>query len=67
MLNRDNMALESIKTPCIGICKLDIGGIRCIGCGRSTAHLEAWSLYTDEERQEIMDSINERQVNHGKS
>jgi uncharacterized protein len=66
MVNKDTMPLEPIKTPCIGICKLDIGGIRCIGCGRSTAHLEAWSLYTDEERQEIMDLIKERKENYGK-
>lgn len=66
MIIRDRVAVEAIKTPCIGICKLDIGGTYCIGCNRSTAHLEAWSLYTDQERQEIMDKLKERTINHGK-
>lgn len=51
------MASEPIKTPCVGICELDIGSTYCIGCRRSTAQIAAWGAMSDEEREEIMDLL----------
>ena len=45
-------------TPCVGKCKLDQNGI-CIGCGRSVQEIAEWINMTDQERQLIMDRLNE--------
>lgn len=39
-------------TPCIKVCEIQ-GGI-CKGCGRSLQQIREWSLYTYEERLQIM-------------
>ena len=45
-------------SPCVGLCKMDQGAI-CIGCGRSLQEIAKWTSMTDQERQEIMDRLNE--------
>jgi len=54
------MPLETIKTPCVGICKLDIANHHCIGCRRSEAEITAWSGMSEEERDSIMFKLSER-------
>jgi len=45
-------------TPCVGLCKMDQYAI-CIGCSRSLQEIAEWTIMTDQERQEIMDRLNE--------
>ena len=45
-------------TPCVGLCKMDQHAI-CIGCSRSLQEIAQWTIMTDQERQEIMDRLNE--------
>lgn len=49
------MALKPIKTPCIGLCRMDIGSPYCIGCGRTSSEIGSWLSYSDEQRDEVMD------------
>ena len=45
-------------TPCIGTCKIDQHEV-CIGCGRSLQEIAQWTRMTDQERQLVMDRLNE--------
>lgn len=54
------MPLESIKTPCTGICEIGVGRELCRGCGRSRTEITLWSAYSDEEREDIMLVCQER-------
>lgn len=60
------MPSETIKTPCVGICKLDEETLLCLGCKRTRREIEAWVWLTDERRDQIMENLKERQVKHGK-
>jgi predicted Fe-S protein YdhL (DUF1289 family) len=57
------MPLKPLKTPCIGICKLDIANHYCIGCRRSEAEIEDWGGMSDEDRDLIMLKLAEREEN----
>lgn len=48
------MPLESIKTPCVGICTMGEGVDLCLGCGRRIDEIMGWSWYDDESRERIM-------------
>ena len=54
------MPLESIKTPCVGICELVVPWGICKGCGRTESELEAWRGITNEERERIMTECDAR-------
>ena len=49
-------------TPCVGLCKLDQHAM-CIGCGRSLQEIADWSSMTDQERQLIIERLNEHTGN----
>jgi uncharacterized protein len=48
------MPLESIKTPCVGICELVVPWGICKGCGRTESELGAWVGMSDDERKRTM-------------
>lgn len=43
-------------SPCTNICELDEQGL-CIGCLRTVDEITDWSVYTDEEKQTVLDRI----------
>lgn len=45
-------------TPCIKICKLSKG--RCAGCGRTADQIAQWIYFTDDQRQKIIQELNEK-------
>jgi uncharacterized protein len=45
-------------TPCVGKCQMDQHDV-CIGCGRSLQEIARWTSMTDQERQLIVDRLNE--------
>lgn len=48
------MPLESLKTPCIGLCKMSDGWGICLGCGRRIEEIMGWVYMTDQERETII-------------
>jgi predicted Fe-S protein YdhL (DUF1289 family) len=44
-------------SPCVRLCTLNLDGSLCVGCGRTLAEIGAWSGYSDEERQAIMNKL----------
>ena len=44
-----------MKSPCVKICKL-IDSV-CIGGGRTQDQIREWTIYTDEQREEIIKEI----------
>jgi uncharacterized protein len=61
------MALEPIKTPCVGICEIDIGSQLCRGCRRSKAEIGAWIAMSNEEREDLMDLLHFRSIENGEN
>jgi uncharacterized protein len=53
------MANNSIKSPCINICCLNINNI-CSGCYRSLEEIAQWSGASDSEKKTILDRTLER-------
>jgi predicted Fe-S protein YdhL (DUF1289 family) len=54
------MPLESIKTPCIGVCRMDEWVGICVGCGRSRIEIGAWAMMSDSDRDAAMQVAEDR-------
>lgn len=60
-----------IKTPCVSICILEEGDSDdskddyCIGCFRTVREIQNWNRYTDDERDQIMAKLPEREETLG--
>ena len=48
-----------VISPCINICKLDENKI-CIGCYRTLDEIANWTKYTDKEKQNIINQVQNR-------
>ena len=46
---------SQIKSPCIKVCTLENGV--CIGCKRTQDQIREWLIYSDEERNLIMKTL----------
>jgi len=46
-----------VESPCKYICTLEDGV--CIGCHRTKEEISKWSKMTDEEKQKVLDRINQ--------
>jgi len=46
-----DMCQETIKTPCVGICRYDEYLGMCVGCGRTRFEITAWADMTDKQRE----------------
>ena len=51
--------MEHVKSPCIKICKMDANGV-CFGCRRTKKEIGDWGLYTNEQKQTIIDQLSSR-------
>lgn len=49
--------MNAIQSPCTLVCTIDDKTGLCFGCGRSQAEIGAWSLYSHDQRQTIMDAL----------
>ena len=47
--------MSMIETPCVSICRQENGS--CIGCGRTMEEITQWMNYTDEQRRQIMERL----------
>ncbi len=43
-----------MESPCILVCSIDMVTGYCFGCGRTRDEIGGWTLYTSDERREIM-------------
>lgn len=46
-----------MESPCTLVCSIDMETGWCYGCGRSRDEIGAWSLYTDQQRRDIMQTL----------
>jgi predicted Fe-S protein YdhL (DUF1289 family) len=51
--------MAEVKSPCIQICRQDSNGV-CFGCRRTTEEIGNWSLYTNEQKEEVLKKANNR-------
>ncbi|MBL8378391.1 MAG: DUF1289 domain-containing protein [Burkholderiales bacterium] len=49
-----------VASPCIGICRLDEGGAKCVGCLRTLEEIAAWSRMDDAARKQVWAAIRRR-------
>lgn len=52
--------LIDIPSPCIGVCRLDPAGNRCIGCMRSKDEIAIWPTADEKTRLSILQKLRER-------
>ena len=46
----------SVANPCINICRMDLAGKYCQGCGRTPVEIGLWDQMTEPKRAEVMAS-----------
>ena len=46
--------MDNIRSPCIGICQLDVSMNVCVGCFRTRQEVAMWSDVSDDEKKEIL-------------
>jgi predicted Fe-S protein YdhL (DUF1289 family) len=51
------MSKKKIKSPCIGICKIDKDSGLCKGCLRSKQEIKNWKTLAKSERRAIIEAI----------
>ncbi|MRT91872.1 DUF1289 domain-containing protein [Ancylomarina sp. 16SWW S1-10-2] len=51
--------MEDVKSPCIQICRADSNGV-CFGCRRTNEEIGDWSLYTNEQKKEVIEKASKR-------
>jgi predicted Fe-S protein YdhL (DUF1289 family) len=50
-------ASPAVADPCLNICRLDLAGKYCQGCGRTPLEIGRWSRMTDAQRAEVMAAL----------
>jgi predicted Fe-S protein YdhL (DUF1289 family) len=51
-----------MKSPCIKICQIDPATKHCSGCFRTIKEIATWSRLTEQERDDIMEEIDNRRL-----
>lgn len=62
-MNKEDLNLadfEPIDSPCVLVCSVDKESDRCFGCGRTRDEIARWTLYTKNERDEVLALLPER-------
>ena len=52
--------MSVVRSPCVNICALDENDI-CVGCYRSGDEISAWGKLTNDQRQEVLIKVAERE------
>ncbi|WP_299377249.1 DUF1289 domain-containing protein [uncultured Kiloniella sp.] len=53
---------SSIPSPCTSVCQMDDLTQLCIGCHRTIDEIRDWVIMTGEEKQELLESIDQRRT-----
>jgi len=51
-----------VSSPCVGLCRLDLSGAACLGCGRTPVEIRAWLAADEEDRRTILDRVAARRA-----
>lgn len=51
-----------IESPCISVCMINAEDERCYGCFRTLEEIAGWGSYSDLERANIMQQLDQRRV-----
>ena len=54
------MGIEDIVSPCIGVCAINDSNGFCHGCYRTVEEIREWWNMTDEEREKVMGTLDQR-------
>ena len=52
--------IEDIVSPCIGVCAMNDTTGFCMGCYRTVDESREWWNMTDEEREKVMGTLDQR-------
>lgn len=52
---------DKVRSPCVSICALDENDV-CIGCHRTGDEIMFWTQMTNEERQQVLCKVAEREA-----
>lgn len=61
-LLRWGLLFITMRNPCRRICKLD-DKQTCVGCGRTWEQIREWSFYMDQQKEEILNRLNDFKSN----
>ena len=50
----------TVESPCIGICRMDTAREFCTGCFRTLEEIGCWQMYSDADKQRIIDAAAQR-------
>lgn len=54
------VAVQSIESPCVLVCAIDVATGWCLGCGRTRDEIGAWTTITPERRRQVMALLPDR-------
>jgi predicted Fe-S protein YdhL (DUF1289 family) len=54
------MGIEDIVSPCIGVCAINDSNGFCQGCYRTVEEIREWWNMTDQEREKVMGTLDQR-------
>lgn len=52
--------METLESPCILVCAIDMHSGYCFGCGRTREEIAGWMAFSSSQRAEIMEQLPER-------
>ena len=52
--------VQSVASPCVSICALNDEDV-CVGCYRSGEEISSWGSLSEQEKQEVMLRVQERE------
>jgi predicted Fe-S protein YdhL (DUF1289 family) len=54
------MGIEDIVSPCIGVCAINYSNGFCQGCYRTVEEIREWWNMTDQDREKVMGTLDQR-------
>jgi len=54
-----------VSSPCTNVCALEDG--LCVGCGRTVAEIASWQSMSDDEREQVVQAIEDGDRTYPKS
>jgi predicted Fe-S protein YdhL (DUF1289 family) len=54
------MGIEDIVSPCIGVCAINDSNGFCQGCYRTVEEIREWWNMSDQERDKVMGTLDQR-------
>jgi predicted Fe-S protein YdhL (DUF1289 family) len=54
------MGIEDIVSPCIGVCAINDSNGFCQGCYRTVEEIREWWNMTDQEREKVIGTLDQR-------